>query len=239
MTEQEWLECRAPQWILSWRPSSQRKVQLWICACTRRIWNDLSETNRKAVEMVEREVDDPRITALSCPLNPTTGPAMAVGAIAYREERRNQCDRDRVERKTVAELAVQADLLREVIGNPFQPARCGNWSVTADVLSLAHAAYEERAVRPHKRCVCGRAYEMISKKSTPPLAWCGHCRTDGGRYADAIAQDDGTLDPARLAVLSDAIEEAGGTDTDILAHLRSPGPHVRGCWALDLILGKE
>jgi hypothetical protein len=49
----------------------------------------------------------------------------------------------------------------------------------------------------------------------------------------------GHLDNARLAVLSDALEEAGCTDADILAHLRSPGPHVRGCWALDLILGKQ
>lgn len=49
----------------------------------------------------------------------------------------------------------------------------------------------------------------------------------------------GHLDPARLAVLSDALEEAGCTDGAILTHLRSPGPHVRGCWALDLALGKE
>jgi hypothetical protein len=49
----------------------------------------------------------------------------------------------------------------------------------------------------------------------------------------------GLIDPAHLAVLSDALEEAGCTDTNILAHLRSPGPHVRGCWALDLILGKS
>ena len=49
----------------------------------------------------------------------------------------------------------------------------------------------------------------------------------------------GDLDPARLAVLSDALEEAGCTDADLLSHLRSPGPHVRGCWALDLISGKS
>jgi hypothetical protein len=48
----------------------------------------------------------------------------------------------------------------------------------------------------------------------------------------------GTLWPDRLAVLSDALEEAGCADPDLLGHLRSPGPHVRGCWALDLILGK-
>jgi hypothetical protein len=49
----------------------------------------------------------------------------------------------------------------------------------------------------------------------------------------------GELDPARLAVLSDALEEAGCDDPDILNHLRSSGPHVRGCWAVDLILGNS
>jgi hypothetical protein len=42
-----------------------------------------------------------------------------------------------------------------------------------------------------------------------------------------------------LPVLADALEDAGCTDVDLLAHLRSPGPHVRGCWAVDLLLGKE
>ena len=48
----------------------------------------------------------------------------------------------------------------------------------------------------------------------------------------------GHLNPARLAVLADAVEEAGCDQTDLLAHLRGPGPHVRGCWAVDLLLGR-
>ena len=49
----------------------------------------------------------------------------------------------------------------------------------------------------------------------------------------------GTLDPTRLAVLADALEEAGCTNQTVLEHLRGAGPHVRGCWAVDLLLGKE
>jgi hypothetical protein len=49
----------------------------------------------------------------------------------------------------------------------------------------------------------------------------------------------GTLDSARLSVLADALEEAGCDNADILTHCRQPGEHVRGCWAVDLILGKE
>jgi hypothetical protein len=43
----------------------------------------------------------------------------------------------------------------------------------------------------------------------------------------------------RLPVLADALEDAGCTEAEILAHCRSGGEHVRGCWVLDLILGKE
>jgi hypothetical protein len=49
----------------------------------------------------------------------------------------------------------------------------------------------------------------------------------------------GHLEPDRLAVLADALEEAGCTDANILTHLRQPGEHVRGCWAVDLVLGKQ
>ena len=48
----------------------------------------------------------------------------------------------------------------------------------------------------------------------------------------------GTLDVARLGVLADALEEAGCADPELLEHLRGPGPHVRGCWVLDLLLGR-
>ena len=43
----------------------------------------------------------------------------------------------------------------------------------------------------------------------------------------------------RMPVLADALEDAGCTDRAILDHCRQPGPHVRGCWVVDLLLGKE
>jgi hypothetical protein len=42
-----------------------------------------------------------------------------------------------------------------------------------------------------------------------------------------------------MPVLADALEEAGCTDADILAHCRGRWPHVRGCWVVDLLLGKS
>ena len=43
----------------------------------------------------------------------------------------------------------------------------------------------------------------------------------------------------RLPILADALEDAGCDHADILAHCRGDGPHARGCWVVDLILGKE
>ena len=41
-----------------------------------------------------------------------------------------------------------------------------------------------------------------------------------------------------LPILADALQEAGCENADILDHCRGPGPHVRGCWVVDLVLGK-
>ena len=42
-----------------------------------------------------------------------------------------------------------------------------------------------------------------------------------------------------MPILADAMEEAGCDVREILEHLRGSNTHVRGCWALDLILGKD
>ncbi len=49
----------------------------------------------------------------------------------------------------------------------------------------------------------------------------------------------GELERDRLAVLADALEEAGCADDAVLGHLRGPGSHVRGCHVLDALLGKS
>ena len=42
-----------------------------------------------------------------------------------------------------------------------------------------------------------------------------------------------------MPILADALQDAGCDNDDILNHCRGPGPHVRGCWVVDLVLGKE
>jgi hypothetical protein len=42
-----------------------------------------------------------------------------------------------------------------------------------------------------------------------------------------------------MPILADALQDAGCDNDDILSHCRGDGPHVRGCWVVDLVLGKE
>ncbi|AMV27480.1 hypothetical protein VT84_23975 [Gemmata sp. SH-PL17] len=46
-------------------------------------------------------------------------------------------------------------------------------------------------------------------------------------------------DFSAMPILGDALQDAGCDRADVLSHCRGPGPHVRGCWVVDLVLGKE
>jgi hypothetical protein len=54
----------------------------------------------------------------------------------------------------------------------------------------------------------------------------------------ALAQMYESRDFSAMPILADALQDAGCEDAAILGHCRGPGPHVRGCWAVDLVLGK-
>jgi hypothetical protein len=85
-------------------------------------------------------------------------------------------------------------------------------------------------------CIFGNAFRPVTLDpawQTSTIVALAHAAYDN-RILPA-----GTLDPARLAVLADALEEAGCDNADILIHCRQPGAHVRGCWVVDMILGKE
>jgi hypothetical protein len=67
-------------------------------------------------------------------------------------------------------------------------------------------------------------------ETIPLLAWASY---------EERSLPAGLLDTVRLTVLADALEDAGCDDADLLGHLRGPGLHVRGCFAVDLLLGKQ
>lgn len=82
------------------------------------------------------------------------------------------------------------------------------------------------------RCIFGNPFRPVTLSDA--------CRTSDVVPLARAAYDErslpgGELEPERLKVLADALEEAGA-EGEILGHLRGPGPHVRGCWAVDACL---
>ena len=90
------------------------------------------------------------------------------------------------------------------------------------------------------RCVVGNPFAPTPPIAPSLLTWSDGLVPKLARAAyEAPRLPAGTFDDARLAVLADALEDAGCNDQTILGNLRGPGPHVRGCWAVDLLLGKS
>jgi pSer/pThr/pTyr-binding forkhead associated (FHA) protein len=73
---------------------------------------------------------------------------------------------------------------------------------------------------------------------TPSRVQAGWLSWQGGLVEAMAGHIDESGDFGGLPVLADALEEAGCTDAHLLAHCRSGGGHSRGCWAVDLLLGK-
>jgi hypothetical protein len=117
-----------------------------------------------------------------------------------------------------------ADLLRCIFGIPFRPVKADpawlSWN-DGTAVKLARVAYDDRLLPSGHLDAFGFLVGL------------------GGSNANDRLLPSGHLDAGRLAVLADALEEAGCSNADILAHLRGPGPHVRGCWVVDLLLGKS
>jgi predicted DNA-binding WGR domain protein len=122
------------------------------------------------------------------------------------------------------------------------PKELWRWDVNSGRLAAKAFATRERAVSAYEKLIKGKQaagyVEVRSRARLGPAL-----RTPDvlalARAAREVEMPDGSLDSGRLAVLADALEEAGCADDVVLSHLRQPGPHVQGCWALHTALGKE
>jgi hypothetical protein len=224
MTEAEWLACDEPMAMLRFviGYAGERKLRLFACACTRLLWDRLHEgVMREAIDVGERFAD---------------------GLAPWEEAQRFVHD--------LHNLVVE-----------YGKGTGRNWFVD-------HSDDEKAALSGAISCVGhlhglgklpeNRGYQDLlpsTGRQQPrllrdifqhpfhPVAFSPKWRTRSsyegarGAYAERLLPG-GELDPVRLADVAKALEEAGCSDLALLGHLRSPGPHVRGCWALDLVLGK-
>jgi hypothetical protein len=119
-------------------------------------------------------------------------------------------------------------------------ARAAFWSVELASYSACNFAFlaagdgvkpgPEHTAQCHLlRCIFG---PLPFRAVTIDMSW---LTWNGGlvpRLAHSI-YDERAFD--HLPILADALLEAGCDDADILGHCRQPGPHVRGCWLVDLL----
>jgi hypothetical protein len=81
-------------------------------------------------------------------------------------------------------------------------------------------------------CISGNPFRPV----TIEPAWLNWNDSSIPKIAQRVYDDCRFED---LPILAGALEEAGCHNAEILAHCRGPGPHVRGCWVVDLLLGRE
>jgi hypothetical protein len=237
MTEAEWLACTDPQPMLEFLRGSlsDRKLRLFTCACLRRTWHWLTDDSlHQAIEETESTAEqtsgmpeeavpwwlrlyiDPAFTTLLGEVDVYDNVKSTLVFAAH----------------THADGQVTSWLAAHSEADPV-------WRSHVAKLRTDSAREEEASAQA---CLLRDVVGIPSRRfCLVPivLRW-----NDGivQKLAQAAYEErqlpDGTLDSSRLAVLADALEEAGCTDANILGHLRGPGPHVRGCWPVDLCLGQ-
>ena len=220
MTEPEWMACGDWRALESHaRPLlSRRELRLLACAILRREWAKLEgKAGRAAVEAAEQFAD---------------------GLIADdgRSKRLRAAVRRRVELLSRRVFGVGGDSRHTelcLVSAAGLAAEEPNEDVVLMRLSTIFGA-------PNLKLSFGAWPVLIRDIAGNPFrpasfdaAW---------RTADALGLARSAYesrDFGLLPVLADALEEAGCDSADLLSHLRGGGPHARGCWALDLVLGKR
>jgi hypothetical protein len=222
--------------------AGKRKVLLLGCACARAVWHLLEDSrSRAAVEAAERFADGQAPEA-EC------RQALTAAEQVFVDQRRRPPGTGPVER-AAAEAARWA---ANVVGPLPNDRPWFSWAMSlAHATAVAHwagtrvAGYRAgmqpvaadwdaaRAIAPRlAACVFGSPSRHPSVDSAW-LAWNGGTVA---KLAEVIYTERRWGD---LPVLADALEDGGCADTALLGHLRGPGPHARGCHALDLLLGRR
>jgi hypothetical protein len=240
--------------------SSERRLRLFAVACCRRIWHllvaevevwhkdepDFWRRCQDAVLVAERFADDDanREELVAITVYPRPALYDADAAMFTAEVKLNPV-------AVSAEAAEAAG--QEASARVYTSVFPDGYSPTPENKALMVRAAEQQerehahTIAREKNARCDILRELFGNPFRPaPVidsAWLAWRRGVVRELALAAYEyrrlPEATLDPARLAALAEALEGAGCGDAELLSHLRSPGPHVRGCWAVDLVLGKS
>jgi hypothetical protein len=236
MTEEKWLECTEPTPTLEFLrgKASGRKLRLFACACCRRHWRILTdERSRWAVGVGERVAD-----ALA------TGPERETANASVDQATHNAI----VKRQANYTIPEHFIIAARAAGYTVMPdgsldLEAALAVVAACRLMLLHETGTRDNRASENAALCSTLREVFSNPFRPITiapAWLTPAVLSLAQAAyEERNLPAGTLDNARIAVLADALEDAGCDNADILDHCRQPGEHVRGCWVLDFLLGKQ
>jgi hypothetical protein len=243
MTEAEWLACGDPARLLQFlqwhrEPSSDRKARLFACACVRRVRRLLTDArSRRALEACEGYTEG-RVTGEALrAAHLEAGAAFAEAQWAAEGDERTTPARAALHLGVADDFsaawsadwsAAAAGVAAREVGYEADPQTTGDWEQYNPAYLEGRAA-EERAQAVLLRDIFGNPFRSV----TFSPSW----RTD---TAVALArQMYDARDFSAMPILADALQDAGCDSDDVLNHCRGPGPHVRGCWVMDLVLGKE
>jgi hypothetical protein len=201
--------------------ASERKSRLFACACIRDAWPLLTDhSSREFVEAVERYADgsktEEELAASWKAVDPSNVSQELYGALRT--------------------LAVLTHKLHPYV-NPLHWNASMAMDVAKVVIELAGDEERER-VRQSDFLRCQFQYQVGFVFSFSPPASSSVLSWKHGAIPQ-LAQgiyDEGAFD--RLPMLAKALEEAECDNDELIGHCRSEEPHIRGCWALDVVLGK-
>jgi hypothetical protein len=208
--------------------ASDRKLRLVCCALCRQVWHHLAdERYRAAVEVAERHADG---LASDEELREASGRVWRL--IDHTE------DYDWSPDKQGMLLAANGVRHATYHTEPDYPlAYLAGATALGAKNALVHEGVRERDVLAGQSALLR---DVLGPLPFRPVALSPLVRhwNDGTavRLAEAIYHER-AFD--RLPILADALEEAGCNDPEILGHCRAAGPHARGCWVVDLLLGRK
>jgi len=224
VTEAEWLQCADPTAMLEFLRGkvSDRKVRLFACSVCRQLASFV-ETKEyvRGIEAAEAYVDGGRMKAAM-----KRSRQALKGIMVSLVDTTGNGQSDEWKALFLGAVAISEKDYRSFPNclSDLQSGRAGD--------SLKKAIY---VCYPNVKDVVGNPFRPV----TIDPAWLNPTVHFLAQSAyDNRNLPSGTLDPARLAVLADALEDAGCTDALLLDHLRGEGAHVRGCFAADAVLGR-